>query len=469
MYLDVNQKLGQLPQEYQAELLPAIRAQFQSANKTIVVLDDDPTGTQTCYDVTVLTSWSVELLVAELRRKPSVLFVLTNSRSLPGNEAVQLTFHVGKNLKEAVTRSGREILVISRSDSTLRGHFPAEVDAIAEVLEINDAVRVVIPAFIEGGRFTIDDVHYLVENEKLVPVSETPFAKDVVFGYHHANLKEWVEEKTAGKVPAVEVASVTLDDIRLGGPQRVAEKLKKCKPGSTCIVNAASYKDLEVFAMAVMLAEAGGRKFLYRSSATFVPIRAGMVSGRIFEPKRTDTAAGSGSLVVVGSHVPKTTTQLNSLLAQKEFSTLEIDVAPIVRSLDQAALAEKMIRQTDQWLSTGKDVAIYTSRKLEVGADAQASLKINALVSAFLVRLVKGLSVRPKFIVAKGGITSSDIASKGLWSEKALILGQVIPGVPVWRLDERSKFPDLIYVVFPGNVGDDAALANVCEKLSSAK
>lgn len=467
MYINVNLKLEQLPPQYNEELLSVIREEFLKSEKTIVVLDDDPTGTQTCYDVTVLTSWRVSLIAEELKKRPSVLFILTNSRSMPEQEAVLLTLEIGKNLNEAVKESKREIIVISRSDSTLRGHFPAEVDAVAEALEMIDAVRVLVPAFIEGGRITIDDVHYIVENQELVPVSETPFAKDVVFGYKHADLKEWVEEKTKGKVKASAVISISLEDIRVGGPQVVCEKLKKCNAGEICIVNAVNYRDLEVSVMGVMLAEKAGKKFLYRTSATFVPIRAGMPSGKIFIPENGNTVSPNGALVVVGSHVPKTTSQLTWLLTQQKQHSVEVKVAEILHSNDTSALADTIIKQTDQWLASGKDVVIHTSRKLEVGKDFESSLRINSFVSDFLVTIMQGLHVRPKFIVAKGGITSSDLASRGLSAEKALILGQVIPGVPVWQMDSNSKFPEIIYVVFPGNVGDHMALAEVCSKLKA--
>ncbi len=464
MYLNVTQKMSQLPPDYKEELLDIIREEFIKSEKTIVVLDDDPTGTQACYDVTVLISWEVALITEALKTKPSVLFILTNSRSLPEQQAVELAVEIGRNLKEAVRASGREIAVVSRSDSTLRGHFPAEVDAIAKALDLKDAATVLVPAFIEGGRYTIDDVHYIVENQELVPVSDTPFAKDIVFGYEHADLKQWVEEKTKGRVMASEVISLSLEDIRVGGPQAVGEKLKTCGSGSICIANAASYRDLEVIVMGMLLAEKSGKKFLYRTSATFVPIRAGLESGKIFSPEKDKRTSSHGTLVVVGSHVPKTTSQLNWLLSHGAYKSIAVNVEELLRSDEVSLQAETISRQTDQWLAAGEDVVIHTSRKLEVGHDSESSLKINAFVSDFLVSIVKGLTVRPKIIVAKGGITSSDLASKGLSAKKALILGPVIPGVPIWQLDQDSKFPDIIYVVFPGNVGDTAALAAVCEK-----
>ena len=467
MYTTIKNELARLPPEYAAELLPVIRKEFLKTGKTVVVLDDDPTGTQTCHDVFVLTAWTVPLIVEELKKKPSILFILTNSRSLPEQAAVTLTLEIALNLKKASKESGREIVPISRSDSTLRGHFPAEVDAMAKALEMDDAVWILLPAFIEGGRFTMDDVHYIIENQECVPVSETPFARDASFGYTHSNLKEWVEEKTKGAMKTGEVMSLSLADIRQGGPQRVCDTLLMCRSRQICIVNACSYKDLEVFVMGVLLAEKTGKRFLYRTSATFVSIRAGIAPGHIFKPGKEQVVSPHGSLVVVGSYVPKTTSQLDYLLAKGSHQSIEINVPELLQSRDNLVYAASVIKQADHWMASGKDVIIYTSRRLEVGKDPESSLRVNGLVSAFLVSIVKGITVRPAFIIAKGGITSSDLATKGLSVEKALILGQAIPGVPVWELDKKSKFPGLIYVVFPGNVGDHTALEQVCVKLLS--
>ena len=269
----------------------------------------------------VLTSWTVPILVRELKKKPSILFILTNSRSFSKEEAITLNIEIGSNLNEAVKQTGRQIIVISRSDSTLRGHFPHEVEAIANTLQLSQAVWILIPAFIEGGRFTINDVHYIVERGELVPVSDTPFAKDNVFGYRHSNLKHWVEEKSEGKIKASETISCSLEDIRIGGPEVVARKLAPCRPHSVVIANAASLKDLEVLALAVIKAERLGQKFLYRSSATFVSIRAGIAPGKILHSVNKDVFRAHGSLIIVGSYVPKTTSQLEFLLEKKKHDT----------------------------------------------------------------------------------------------------------------------------------------------------
>lgn len=466
MYLNADQKLKQLPPEYKEDLLEQVRKEFVRAGKTIVVLDDDPTGTQTCYDITVLTSWETDLVAEELKKKPAILFILTNSRSLPESQAITLAFEIGNNLQEAIKQSGQSIVLISRSDSTLRGHFPAEVNAIASKLDMTDAVIVLIPAFIEGGRFTIDDVHYLVENGDLVPVSDTPFARDLVFGYKQADLKKWVEEKTKGKIKSGEVDSISLEDIRTGGPELVSKMLGNCLPGSVCIANAVSYRDLEVIAMGLMIAENQGKKFLYRSSATIVPIRAGMEASKPFVPVKEKMISANGSLIVVGSYVPKSTAQLEWLLSTGRYKSFEIKVAEILDANRERNHCRDMINQIDKLVAAGNDVLVYTSRKLETGNDHESSLRINARVSAFLVDIVRGLSVRPKCIIAKGGITSNDLASKGLSAKKASVLGPIIPGVPVWQMDEKSKFPGIMYVVFPGNVGERNSIDEVNKKLN---
>jgi uncharacterized protein YgbK (DUF1537 family) len=465
MYQKANQVLSQLPSEYGSDILPVIHDEFLREEKTVVVFDDDPTGTQTCHDVVVVTSWKTSVLIRELKKKPSILFILTNSRSFSKAEAVALNIEIGNNLNTAVARTGRKIIVISRSDSTLRGHFPHEVEAIANTLQLEDAVWILVPAFIEGGRFTIHDVHYIVEQGELVPVSDTPFAKDSVFGYHHSNLKNWIEEKSESRFKASAAVSCSLEDLRIGGPEVVARKLASCKPRSVVIANATSYKDLEVLAMGVLIAEKSGQQFLFRSSATFVSIRAGIAPGKIVDLPTKGVSSSHGSLIIVGSYVPKTTSQLTFLLDKKKHETIEIDVLELLGQSEKNS--DAISKQTDDWLVKGKDVVIYTSREVKKGSDPESSLLINSAVSSFLVDIVKGLTIRPSFFLAKGGITSSDLASKGLSTESALILGQAIAGVPVWQLDSKSKFPDIIYIVFPGNVGDTAALFTVWNKFKS--
>ena len=157
------------------------------------MLDDDPTGTQTVHNIPVLTEWSVASLRAELANDLPCFYILTNSRSLPLPGAQAMNVEIARNLREASHQAQRDFVIVSRSDSTLRGHFPGEVDALANALEQDFDGWLIIPFFLEGGRYTIGNVHYVAEGDKLVPAGETPFARDSAFGYRASNLREWVE------------------------------------------------------------------------------------------------------------------------------------------------------------------------------------------------------------------------------------------------------------------------------------
>ena len=75
------------------------------------------------------------------------------------------------------------------------------------------------------------------------------------------------------------------------------------------------------------------------------------------------------------------------------------------------------------------------------------------------------LHVKPAYIIAKGGITSSDVGTKALKVKKALVMGQIQKGIPVWLTGEESKFPGMPYIIFPGNVGDKDTLRLIVEEL----
>ena len=83
-------------------------------------------------------------------------------------------------------------------------------------------------------------------------------------------------------------------------------------------------------------------------------------------------------------------------------------------------------------------------------------------MSAALARTVRAaLVAEPAWILAKGGITAHDVAVHGLGLRRAEVAGQLFPGmVSVFRpIDAAPQAVGVPYVVFAGNVGDDAALA----------
>ena len=426
-----------LPALGRTDYLPEIQTALRTKREKLVVLDDDPTGTQTVYDIPVLTEWSVSSLREEFQNELDCFYLLTNSRSLGEEDARQLNLEIAANLKTAA--EGKPFRVVSRSDSTLRGHYPLETDALTEVLGPFDGV-LLVPYFEAGGRYTIGDVHYVAEGDTLLPAAETPFARDVTFGYRKSNLREWVEEKTKGRIEAQVVESISIDQIRNQGVDGVETLLLRLQDGVVCIVNAAAPSDLETMVLALARAEEAGKRFLFRTGAQFVSTRIGLRERNFWRPEPSSSRVGG--LVVVGSHVPKSTQQLNHLLEHGQMETIEFEVKRLID--DEPDLVSNLVSQVDQHLIDGRDVVVYTSRDLVLGANAESSLALSRRVSEALVTLVRSMTVSPSFFVAKGGITSSDLATKGLGVRRAMVLGPILPGVPVWEtgmIRDFQRFP----------------------------
>jgi uncharacterized protein YgbK (DUF1537 family) len=237
--------------------------------------------------------------------------------------------------------------------------------------------------------------------------------------------------------------------------------------GCVCVVNAASQRDLEVFVQGLLAAEAQGRRFLYRTAASFVPICAAIVPRALLAATELAMPASGGGLIIVGSHVPRTSSQLAALQSQSGVVSVEVHVQALLAEAQYAAEVARVTQAIEQALHQDADVVLFTSRALITGADASNTLAIGQRVSAGLVAVVQALAMRPRYLLAKGGITSSDIATQGLGVKRALVLGQILPGVPVWQLGPETRYPGLGYIVFPGNVGGPQALAEVVLGLRS--
>lgn len=461
----LSEVLNSLPPVWPDDPRPAMRAARQALPEKVVVLDDDPTGTQTVHGVPVLTEWSVEALRQEFTNELSAVYLLTNSRSLSLPQAQALNTTIGEHIRQAASVTSRRCVVVSRSDSTLRGHFPGEVEALAEALAQDFDAWLLIPFFQEGGRYTIGNVHYVAEGDSLVPAAETEFARDAVFGYRASDLRDWVEEKTAGRIPAHTVAAISLEDLRRGGPTQVTTRLMALPHGSICIVNAASQRDLEVLTQGLLTAEARGKRFLYRTAASFVAVRADITPRPLLTAADMGLAEARGGLVIVGSYVPRSSSQLEALHSQSGVQSVEVHVPALLDTTQRDAEITRVCHAIEHGLRQGQDVVVFTSRMLVTGADAHSNLSIGQHISAGLVAIVHGLTRRPRYLLAKGGITSSDIATQGLGVKRALVLGQIFPGVPVWQLGPETRYPGMSYIVFPGNVGGPNALAEVVTAL----
>ncbi|EMS57449.1 Fructose-bisphosphate aldolase [Triticum urartu] len=448
--LNKEDVLRSLPVEWpEVPMDDLVSSASHDSKKVLVVLDDDPTGTQTVHDIEVLTEWPVEALTEQFLKLPTCFFILTNSRSMIADKAALLVKDICRNLEAAAkTVPGISYTVVLRGDSTLRGHFPEEADAVVSVLGDMDA-WIICPFFLQA------------------------------FGYTSSNLKQWVEEKTKGRILENQVSTISISLLRKEGPDAVCQLLCSLEKGSACIVNAASERDMNVFAAGMIQAELQGKRFLCRTAASFVSARIGIKPKPPIRPNDLGLKRHlAGGLIVVGSYVPKTTKQVDELRSQCAQSLRVIEVSVEMISLKSTEERDQEISRIvelgNAYIQSGRDTLIVTSRQLITGKTPEESLEINYKVSSALVEIVRRIDSRPRYILAKGGITSSDLATKALEARRAKVMGQALAGVPLWQLGPESRHPGVPYIVFPGNVGDNSALAEVvqnwaCPSRSSTK
>ena len=431
----------------------------------IIVLDDDPTGSQTVHSCLLLMQWDVETLRLGLRDAAPIFFILTNTRSLLPQQAYDITLDACQNLKEAIRLENiQDFLVVSRSDSTLRGHYPVETDAIADILGPFDA-HFLVPAFFEGGRTTRASIHYLKVNGVDIPVHETEFAQDSVFGYSTSYLPDYVEEKTNGRIQASQVDRFVLTEIRSG----VKNRLMALKNNTCGCVDAEVQADLDQFATDILSAASQGKRFLFRSAASLLTALAQLPPQPIAPAEMATYVRDSKpGAVLVGSHVKKTTEQLNELLQAPGTIGIELAIDRLLSDPNgYAALLEEAIQAATSAHADGQTPVVYTSRTELTFDNAETRLQFGESVSQLLMDILRHLPETIGFLISKGGITSNDTLSQGLALRSVFLLGQVIPGVSMVKTaPDHAQFPNLPVVLFPGNVGDSAALATVYRRLS---
>ena len=438
-----------------------------------IILDDDPTGIQTVHSCLAVTCWDREILRSCFEDDIPFFYVLTNTRAVAEDiarrritEAVSAALDVNKSYNYKLT-------FICRSDSTLRGHYPLEIEEVEKTIRsqqpgfVPDA-RFFIPAFFEAGRITKDNIHYVIDEGRKTPVHETPFARDSVFGYTAPTLPEYMEEKSNGRISAGDVSSISLDQIRSRAIPEIEAYISELPPRSWVVVNAEGYEDLEKFSEAVRkVLKHGkrlGKQFLFQCSSSFPKAITAIPDKPVLTEE--ELLQGPRGLVVVGSHVPKTTRQLEQLLRERGTAGIEIDLEPVLNSDDaRADELKRIIENIEQSWREEHVPVVFTPRRELHYADSEERLRAGTIISRFLVAIVQNVEVPLSFLIAKGGITSHDILAEGLSVKATRVLGQVLPGVPVLRMPDSHPSAGMPYIIFPGNVGEDSALSDVVRKL----
>ncbi|MBA2357891.1 MAG: hypothetical protein H0V84_05625 [Actinobacteria bacterium] len=408
-------------------------------SQPLIVLDDDPTGTQAVVDTPVLLEWDAEL-VSEAARGARAVHLLTNVRAFPPERARAVTHDGARTAVEAL---GEPRLAL-RGDSTLRGHLLEEYLAVCDArFGGRRPPLLLVPALPHAGRVTVDGVHLIERNGTRTPLHETEYARDGGFAYSDARLLRWAEERTYGLLRADEGLEVK--------PAGVAAAIGELQGTSTVVVpDAETLGDLEVIAGGLRAAEREGAEVVVRSAPTFVGVLAGNLAVGFAEPPAT----GGPLLVVVGSYVPQTTRQLAALASRHPESIIEVNVAALASGSPETEI-ERAAREARRRLESDGLAVLATPRERPVGV---ATLDAGERIAAGLARAAgaAGASV----VLTKGGITAAVTARVGLGARRAICRGPLVDGVALWELEDGTP-----YVVFPGNIGDDATLLEVVELL----
>ena len=359
--------LASFPQVDEEKLNAALAAEAAASNRKIIVLDDDPTGVQTVHDIYVYTDWTVESLRKGFAAPEKLFFILTNSRGFTVAETTKAHREIAENTAKVAREFGMDYLIISRGDSTLRGHYPLETDLLCEVTEAENGYKmdgdILCPYFREGGRFTLDNVHYVRYGAELVPCGQTEFAKDETFGYHASNLCEYIEEKTGGKVRAGDVTCISLESLRAMDFDGIEAQLLAVHDYGHVIVNAVADCDVKVFAVALYRAMAKGRHFTIRSAAALVKA-IGNISDQplLTREKMVTQESKAGGIIVVGSHTKKTTAQLEELKKVQGIEFIEMDSDKVLVPGELEKEAAAIVAHCSQQIAKGITCCVSTKR-----------------------------------------------------------------------------------------------------------
>ena len=518
------------PSQAQPQLAPGPPERLK-----IIVLDDDPTGSQTVHSCPLLLRWTPQALAAGLAHPSPLLFLLANSRGLAAPEAAERVRQICKALTAALAAARQagvidRWLLLSRGDSTLRGHFPLESELLQAELGPFDAT-LLVPAFLPGGRTTVAGEHRLHGQ----PVHTSAFAQDRQFGYSTSYLPAWVEQKSGGRWPAQQVQRIGLAELdaaaaelagqQLTAPQQAAElseqKLALTGPAdqelaaapalqqplaaggygllqqrlagfanNVCVVvDGERPEQLSALAAAVRqltaptAAAAWGRprRLLAQCAASWIEALAALPpqplsrQGLVGLRRRDSAGAPLPGLVLVGSHVPLADSQLARLLAQPACAGVELDVALVARLLataepgpQLAALAAALAAQLQRLLVPGQTPVLFTSRGEFSCRDAAERWALGEALATLMGRLAGRLAPGLGYLISKGGITSHTLLADGLALDRVELQGQLLPGLSLVLTPAEAAVAGLPVLTMPGNLGDADCLVQAWALLENS-
>ena len=445
----------------------------------VVVIDDDPTGSQTVHGCPLLLRWDPLTLQQSLRHRSPLVFLLADTRSLEPSQAAGCNREIAANLDAALLAEGmqrNDVQLVSRGDSTLRGHGVLEPQVLEDCFGPFDAT-LHVPAFLEGGRTTVNGVH-LLHGE---PVHTSAFARDRLFAFSTSDLAAWIEEKSAGVIQAGAVQRLSgqeLDQASSAGLDALLARLRSFHGNAAVVVDAERQEQLAALAAAVRLLQPE-KRFLFRSAASWLkaladpgpqPLDADGLAGL---RRRSSSGAARPGLVMVGSYVPLADQQLTCLLKEPECLGIELPVRRIARVLDGPTpdwllddLQRDWLEQISGALEQNRTPVLYTSRGELAFASEAAGRRFARELAALMGRLAAAVAPRLGYLISKGGITTQTLLARGLALESVQLEGQLLPGLSLVR-PSTGPLADLPILTFPGNLGSAGTLLEAWQRMQA--
>ena len=448
----------------------------------IIIIDDDPTGSQTVNGCNLILKWDYETLLKGLKGSSNLLFILANTRSLSEKDVKIRLTEICSSLNEIMNNSlfaQEEFVVISRGDSTLRGHNFTEPYIINELLGPFDATFY-IPAFIEGNRTTVNGNHF-VDN---IPIHETIFSKDKIFGFNTSNIKELICEQSNYQLDFNNVENIFIKDfeeLETNQPSKLFMHIEKLKNNKKVIVDIMDYSQLDKFS-SIVKSLLKKKKFLFRSAASFISSLSNVKQNKrdpiYFSQlrRKNNSDKTMKGLLVVGSYVELTTLQLNKVLEISLCKPIEINISKLYDffkledNLNQINSFKKLIlNSVRQNISQDSIPVLYTSRDILSTRDNNDLIKFQHFLSAFIAEIVSDIKNEIGYLISKGGITTHAIISKGLKADSVYLEGQILPGISLVTFNLLKQKGKLPIVTFPGNIGNNMSLVKALEILENKK
>ncbi len=428
----------------------------------LIVIDDDPTGSQTVHNCPLLLSWHVEALVKGLQHPANVLFILANTRALPRREAEARLRTICRHLKQALDHLGLENWqVASRGDSTLRGHFPLDVQVLSQELG-PFALWFLLPAFLPGGRTTVAGQHLLQGQ----PVHLSSYAKDSRFGYSTSSLAAWVEEKSAGEIQQETVTAIYQEDYT--NSSHLQNRLASLPMGSVVTVDASQPEHLVSFGRVVQQRHRQGCRDLFWGAASLINALVAMgpqtwTGKDLAMVRRRDSWGPQPGVIVVGSHQLSSDRQLAQLLTAPSIRALEIPLEPLLQPQFPAHLVPHLGLALERTLKQEHRTAVlYTSRGERLRGNEPGQLALARAIAQLQEALLRPLQSSLGYVISKGGSTSDTLLRHVLSVDHVMLRGQVMPGISlVQSATVPGQPPGLPVICVPGNVGPDETLLDL--------